>query len=401
MADEQCIDACAPNVAQDLPTNAAPVMAGGGGGVGPQGPQGPAGAQGPQGATGPQGAVGPAGPQGPAGPVGPAGADGLNGADGAQGPQGATGGGLVPDEYGDLTDAKIAAIEAAGIEWVYVVNPEGDLRADQNVPPSLAGDMERHIIQFQPVMPTPTWQDFGFFTGVEGPVGPTGPAGATGATGPQGPAGPAGADGAQGPQGIAGPQGPDGPAGPQGPDGPQGPQGPQGLIGNTGATGPTGPEGPQGDPAPPLEITDTATINLGGTGEAGTPLTADVKLSAVTGNQLTADAAGLLVVPEVTIVVDATTAKTIALADTNKYIRMTNASAKTLTVPPNATLAFPQGTTIAFINANTGNLTITPGAGVTINKPSTQTFVLAAFSSAILTKVGTDIWDLAGNMEPV
>lgn len=71
------------------------------GDLGPQGVQGPLGATGSQGAAGPQGATGSTGPQGPQGATGaqgatgsqgPIGPQGTTGATGTQGPQGATGG---------------------------------------------------------------------------------------------------------------------------------------------------------------------------------------------------------------------------------------------------------------------------------------------------------------------
>ena len=91
-------------IAQDGSTLSTVVITGGGGGtVGPTGPQGPAGADGAIGPTGPQGpagadgAIGPTGPQGiqgikgDTGPQGPAGADGAIGPTGPQGIQGPTG----------------------------------------------------------------------------------------------------------------------------------------------------------------------------------------------------------------------------------------------------------------------------------------------------------------------
>lgn len=69
-------------------TPAVIVSGGGGGTVGPPGPEGPPGPPGPQGDPG---ATGPAGPQGDVGPQGPAGADGAQGPAGATGAQGPSG----------------------------------------------------------------------------------------------------------------------------------------------------------------------------------------------------------------------------------------------------------------------------------------------------------------------
>ncbi len=89
-------------------------------------------------------------------------------------------------------------------------------------------------------------------TGPQGEPGPQGPQGETGPQGPQGTPGERGAPGPVGPQGDTGAQGPIGPQGergPQGvagPQGPVGPQGEQGPAGSNGAQGPTGPQGPKG-----------------------------------------------------------------------------------------------------------------------------------------------------------
>jgi len=92
------------------------------------------------------------------------------------------------------------------------------------------------------------------------------------------------------------------------------------------------------------------------------------------------------------------TAYTLALTDSNKYIRMNNASANTVTVPDNATTAFPLGTQIYITQVGAGQTTI--ASSVTIN--TSQTLLLGKqFSSVVLIKVNTDEWDLAGDLELV
>ena len=294
-------------------------VASGGGGTepGPPGPAGPAGPQGVQGIKGDPGAQGVAGlsvlngtgapgggigrdgefyidttahtiygpktagawggatplvgPQGPAGAAGAAGAQGPAGPTGAQGPvgpQGPTGAGIVPDGYGDLTDSFIATTEAGGVDVIYVVNPNGDLRSNPNVPAGLSGDMSRHVIGWS--TSNSAWSDYGQFTGMPGPPG------ATGAQGPMGPQGPAGAAGATGPAGKTVLNGSGAPSnaigtagdfyvdttnsrfyGPKAGTWPGtyvtiiGTQGPQGATGATGAQGPAGATGAQGPAGTP------------------------------------------------------------------------------------------------------------------------------------------------------
>lgn len=202
--------------------------AGGSGSIGPQGPQGPIGPQGIQGIVGPQG---PIGHDGPIGQQGPAGSQGIQGVPG-----------MAPDGYGDLTDALVTSTEAAGVRFVYVVNPNGDLRSNLNSPVGLEGNQSFNIIGWSPGN---GWVSYGPFNVVPGPQGPTGPTGATGN---------------QGIQGVVGPAGPDGPQGPIGVDGPQGIQGEQGIQGVVGPQGPPGADGPQGPVGPTGPAADTSTF---------------------------------------------------------------------------------------------------------------------------------------------
>lgn len=207
--------------------------------TGPAGLDGAAGPQGLQGPRGEQGIQGPAGLQGAAGPAGATGAQGPEGAMGPAGPQGPQGSVLTPDEYGTLNEAAISRIEAAGVRWFFLVNPNGDQRANKFVPAGISGDMSRHLVGYHDGV----WSDYGLLTGAQGPTGATGEQGPQGPAGPTGPTGATGANGAQGIQGLQGLKGEDGP---QGPAGPTGATGARGQTGLTGATGPQGPAGPAG-----------------------------------------------------------------------------------------------------------------------------------------------------------
>lgn len=94
-----------------------------------------------------------------------------------------------------------------------------------------------------------------------------------------------------------------------------------------------------------------------------------------------------------------TSSITLSLSDAEKYIRLTNSNAKTLIVPNNATTAFPIGTTISGISTTANQLTIQASSGVTINTPETLKLRAKAYVSFVLTKVDTNIWDLAGDLE--
>ena len=91
-----------------------------------------------------------------------------------------------------------------------------------------------------------------------------------------------------------------------------------------------------------------------------------------------------------------TASYTLALGDT--YVRMNSTSALTLTVPTNASVAFPIGTQITVVAVNTGKVTVAAASGVTIL--TSETLKLRKQGSAVtLTKVDTDAWDLAGDVE--
>jgi len=86
----------------------------------------------------------------------------------------------------------------------------------------------------------------------------------------------------------------------------------------------------------------------------------------------------------------------LVLADAGKYVRVDD----TLTVPLNSSHAFPVGTQIYIKNLAAGPLTIAATGGVTINTPETL-IISKQYASAVLIKVGTNEWDLEGNLEPL
>jgi hypothetical protein len=88
---------------------------------------------------------------------------------------------------------------------------------------------------------------------------------------------------------------------------------------------------------------------------------------------------------------------TLVLADKNKLVEISNASANTLTVPPNSSVAFPIGSTITILQTGAGQCTLTAGAGVTVNgTPGLK--LRTTWSSATLIKRATDTWVALGDM---
>lgn len=96
---------------------------------------------------------------------------------------------------------------------------------------------------------------------------------------------------------------------------------------------------------------------------------------------------------------DSTTAFTPDITHANSVIRMNNGSASVFNVPTNASVAYPTGTTLGVRQVGAGQVTVTPAGGVTINKPVSLTYkAREQGSSLMLHKVGTDEWDITGDL---
>jgi len=90
------------------------------------------------------------------------------------------------------------------------------------------------------------------------------------------------------------------------------------------------------------------------------------------------------------------TSYTLVLSDSAKLIELNNAAAITLTVPTNASVAFPVGTKIDLLQTGAGQVTV-GGAGVTID--ATPGLKLSGqWAAASLIKRATDTWVLIGNL---
>lgn len=90
---------------------------------------------------------------------------------------------------------------------------------------------------------------------------------------------------------------------------------------------------------------------------------------------------------------------TLVLADAGKEVQLTTTTAPaTLTVPPNSSVPFKIGTTVAVYQGGFGGVIVAPGSGVTINSPFGRLGLFKAGSWAVLRKVGTDTWELSGDL---
>lgn len=97
------------------------------------------------------------------------------------------------------------------------------------------------------------------------------------------------------------------------------------------------------------------------------------------------------------IVVNTQTASyTLVLADAGKLVEMNVASANTLTIPLNASVAFPVGTVINVRQYGAGVTTI--GGSATIRSRGSLVNLAGTYAEAALTKRATDEWVASGDL---
>ena len=123
------------------------------------------------------------------------------------------------------------------------------------------------------------------------------------------------------------------------------------IFASSGASGPTGPIGPTGPSAPTVTAINTTSA----------------------------------------------TNYTLQITDNNQLLYLTGTSAVTVTIPTNASVAFPIGSTVNFVQASTGQVSVTGPAGGYLNyTPGTKT--RAQWSMGSIIKTDTDTWLLGGDL---
>jgi len=93
---------------------------------------------------------------------------------------------------------------------------------------------------------------------------------------------------------------------------------------------------------------------------------------------------------------------TLVLTDAGKTVTMDSSSANTLTVPTNASVAFPTGTRIDVLQLGAGQTSIVGDTGVNVYKYNiavgTTAKIAGQYAAATLWKQGTNTWYLVGNL---
>lgn len=93
-----------------------------------------------------------------------------------------------------------------------------------------------------------------------------------------------------------------------------------------------------------------------------------------------------------------TASYTLVAGNAFNSVEMNSASATTVTIPPNSSVAFPIGTIIHVVRLGAGTVTLVAGSGVTIRTPSVLTIGPAQYGSVELKKRATNEWIVSGHL---
>lgn len=122
---------------------------------------------------------------------------------------------------------------------------------------------------------------------------------------------------------------------------------------------------------------------------------------AATGDVMTANMFNGLV----TYTLNSQSGATYTLASTDQYqvlVITTNASTKTVSIPTDATYAFPNGTAITILNTGAGLCTINAVTSGTTTVTSAGAVsaspTLAQYKAAVCIKTGTNAWTVVGSI---
>ncbi len=91
------------------------------------------------------------------------------------------------------------------------------------------------------------------------------------------------------------------------------------------------------------------------------------------------------------------TTYTLVLTDSGKMVTLSNASAVTLTIPANASVAFPVGTEIDLLSLGAGIVTVAITSD-TLNSKGGKVTLTGQYSGATLKKTATTTWVLVGDL---
>jgi hypothetical protein len=126
-------------------------------------------------------------------------------------------------------------------------------------------------------------------------------------------------------------------------------------------------------------------------------ITAKIQDNAVTQAKLADRVIGSAEYDNMTLNAQTGTTYTLALADAHKLVTLSNASAITLTVPTNSSIAFEIGDQVNLLQLGAGQVTVA-GSGVTFRSEGSKLKLKGQYAMATLVKIDTDTWVLVGNV---
>lgn len=89
---------------------------------------------------------------------------------------------------------------------------------------------------------------------------------------------------------------------------------------------------------------------------------------------------------------------TLAISDAGKMVVVNSSATSTLTIPLNASVALPIGTEIDVVQLGTGQVTIGPDSGVTLNSFNSLNKLAGQYGAATLKQTSSNTWLLVGNL---
>jgi hypothetical protein len=93
------------------------------------------------------------------------------------------------------------------------------------------------------------------------------------------------------------------------------------------------------------------------------------------------------------------TSLTLGLVDKGSFFATTSGSAIAITIPTNASVPFPIGTQIWFVQEGAGVPTFSGDTGVTLRTRSVTRQPFGIYAEVKLTKTNTDEWYLTGDLK--
>lgn len=101
---------------------------------------------------------------------------------------------------------------------------------------------------------------------------------------------------------------------------------------------------------------------------------------------------------DATTLLSKTASYTAAITDAGKTVTMNVATANSVTIPPNSSVAFPNGSRFDIIQTGVGQTEIVAGAGVTIYSKNSNKKIAARYSGCTIFKTDTNAWVLIGDL---